>query len=240
MGGMKWLSALFVVFPIAVPAQAAERNYSVSNFDRLRITGPYRVELITGRPPSAKATGDPRATDLLDIRVDGDTLTVRAGANAWGEQAASTAGTPVIRLSTRTLRSVTLIGSGDLTIVGPLKGQKIDFVLSGSGALRAEGVDADQFSATTTGSGRMTLAGRAAKARLSSNGPGGMQAGGLVAGDLVLSADGGGDVTAQARFTATVAALGIGAVTVYGKPACTLRGTPNGPVTCGATVPPTP
>ncbi|MEG3087549.1 head GIN domain-containing protein [Sphingomonas sp. PB4P5] len=237
---MKRLLAFLCLLPLAVPAPAAERNYSVGNFDRLRIYGPYRIVLTTGQPPSAVAEGDARATDLLDMRVEGDTLTVRAGPNAWGEQPASTGGTPVIRLSTRTLRGVMLIGSGDLTIVGPVRGQKIDLALSGSGALRADAIDADQFSATTTGSGRMTLAGRAAKARLSNNGPGGMQAGGLVAGDLALSADGGGDMVAQAKFTATVAARGIGAVTVYGAPACTLRGTPNGPVTCGAALPPTP
>jgi hypothetical protein len=238
-GAMTRLPFLALLLLLAGPAQAADRTYSVSSFERLRVQGPYRVELITGQPPSAKATGAPRATDLLDIRLDGETLTVRASANGWGEQATA-AGTPVIRLSTRTLRSVAVVGSGEVTIVGPLKGQKIDLVLTGSGALRAAAIDADQLSAISTGSGSMTLGGRAAKARLSSNGPGGMQAGALVAGDLLLNADGGGDVVAQAKFTASVAALGVGAVTVYGKPACTVRGTPGGPVTCGAAVPGTP
>ena len=60
-----------------------------------------------------------------------------------------------------------------------------------------------------------------------------MQAAALVADDLLLRADGNGDLTAQARATAGITSAGVGTVTVYGKPACTVRGRPAGPVSCG-------
>lgn len=224
---------------LATPAVAAERNYSVGSFDRIRVDGPFRVVLTTGASPGAKAEGDPRVTDTLDIRVEGVTLIVRAGVNGWGEQpVAGRAGAPIIRVSTGMIRNASLTGGGDLTIVGPVKGQRIGLQLAGSGSMRADGLDADIFSASVFGTGSMTLGGRAAKVNLSTNGSAQMQAGNLVAGDLAINTDGNGDMTAQARFTATITAAGVGSVTVLGKPACIVRGKPSGPVSCGKTPPP--
>ena len=230
-----------VCLALAGPAVAAERNYSVGSFDRLRVEGPFRVVLTTGRSPSAKAEGDPRATDTIDLRVEGSTLIIRAGVNGWGEQPVSRdAAAPVIRVSTGMIRYATLSGGGDVTITGPLKGQRIELSLSGSGTLRADGVDADQFVANAIGAGTMTLGGRAAKVRLSTVGTVAMQAGALVADDLLLRTDGNGEMVAQARATAGITAAGVGAVTVYGSPACTIRGAPAGPVRCGKGPPPAP
>ena len=47
----------------AAPASAAERNYSVSSFDRIRVDGPYRVTLTTGVSPFAKASGSNAGID---------------------------------------------------------------------------------------------------------------------------------------------------------------------------------
>ena len=233
------LFAFLLASLLAVPAAAAERNYSVSSFERIRIDGPFRVILTTGRPPSAKAEGAPQVTDALDIRVEGGTLIVRAGANGWGEQpVARDRAAPVIRVSTGMIRGAALIGGGDLRIVGPLRGQRIDLALTGSGSLSTDGREADQLFASAIGAGSMTLGGRAARARLATSGPVRLQAGDLVANDLTVRADGNGDLVAQARYTASVSSTGIGSVTVYGKAACTMLGVANGPVSCGKLMPP--
>lgn len=229
---------LIAALLLATPAVAAERNYSVSSFERIRVDGPFRVVLTTGRPPGATAEGDPQVTDTIDIRVEGSTLIVRAGTGGWGEQPARGRGGLVIRVSTGMIRGATLIGGGDLRIVGRLSGQRIDLALTGSGSLRADGLDADQLFASAIGAGSMTLGGRAAKARLATSGPVQLNAGGLVANDLTVRADGDGDLVAQARYTAAVSSAGVGSVTVYGKPACTVQGTPGGPVSCGKLMPP--
>ncbi|MEN2786410.1 GIN domain-containing protein [Sphingomonas qilianensis] len=221
-------------------AAPAERQYSVGSFDRLRVDGPFRVVLTTGRSPRATAEGDPRVTDTIDIRVEGSTLVVRAGLSGWGEQAMPGRGAapPLIRLSTGMIRSASLIGGGDVTINGALKGQRIDVMLTGSGSLQARAVDADQLVASAIGAGRLTLGGRAAKVRLSTNGTVELQAGALIAGDLRVRTDGNGTLVAQARYTAEIFPAGVGAITVYGKPACTIRGVPAGRVSCGEMMPP--
>lgn len=102
-----------------------------------------------------------------------------------------------------------------------------------SGAIDAAALDADQLNATLVGSGGIKLGGRAAKVRLMTNGTGGIDAVPLKADDLILLLDGPGEIRATARFTANVTSTGLGSVTVYGKPACTVKAVAGGPVSCG-------
>ena len=79
----------------------------------------------------------------------------------------------------------------------------------------------------------MKLGGRAAKVRLMNTGSGMLDAVPLSAGDLIAILDGPGELRASARFTAKVNTTGLGAATVYGKPACTVKAVGGGPVSCG-------
>ena len=228
------LAPMLALLLLSVPTNAAERTYSIGSFDRIRVEGPFEVRLTTGASPGARAQGTPRATDGLDIRVEGTTLIVRAAVNGWGEQAvAGNAGAPVIHASTPAIRSATVIGGGQLTINGAIKGQRIDLSLTGSGSLGAGGLNADQLSATLFGSGSMKLGGRAAKVRLVTSGSGVIDAAPLSAGDLILRLEGPGEIRATARFTANVTTTGLGAATVYGTPACTVKASAGGPISCG-------
>jgi hypothetical protein len=230
---IRFLPALALLL-LSVPAGGADRTYSIGSFDRIRVEGPFEVHLATGKSPGARAEGAARATEGLDIRVEGTTLIVRAGLNGWGEQpVAGTTGAPVIRVSTLMIRSATVIGGGQLSIEGAVKGQRVDLSVTGSGTLGAAGLDADQLNATVLGSGGMKLGGRAAKVRLLTSGAGTIDAARLSAGDLILRLDGPGETRASARFTADVTTTGIGAATVYGTPACTVKATAGGPISCG-------
>jgi hypothetical protein len=64
--------ALLLLAPLmAAPAHAAERGYSVTDFDRIRIDGPYRVTLTTGRSPGARAVGAQAAIEGVAVEVQG-------------------------------------------------------------------------------------------------------------------------------------------------------------------------
>jgi hypothetical protein len=228
------LALAFALLLAFVPAHAAHRNYSIGSFDRIRVEGPFDVRLATNASPGASAEGDPKATQDLDIRVEGTTLIVSAGVGGWGEQprGGATEAT-VITVSTGMIRRATVIGGGKLTVAGPLRGQRIDLSLTGSGSLAASGIQADQLFVILLGSGDIALAGRAAKVNLTTSGPGTIAAAKLAAGDLTLRLDGNGETNATALYTANVTTTGIGAATVYGKPACTVKAVAGGPVSCG-------
>ncbi|MEN2790100.1 head GIN domain-containing protein [Sphingomonas oligophenolica] len=225
---------LFAIVLAPGSAQAADRTYSIGSFDRIRVEGPFDVRLAIGPSPGARAEGDPHATDDLDIRVEGTTLIVRAGVGGWGEQAATGAiAAPVVTVSIATIRSALVIGGGRLSIDGPVRGQRIDLSLTGSGSLSVGGLEADQLFVTLLGAGDIALAGHAAKAHLTTSGPGRIAAAPLVADDLTLRLDGNGETRVTARYTATVTTTGLGAATVYGTPACTVKAMAGGPISCG-------
>lgn len=235
---MKRLLVLFVLLLAApltlVPAAAQQRSYAIGSFDRVRVSGPYRVIVTLGVSPGAVAEGDMRATDALDIRVEGTTLIVQGRNSAWGEQpAAGSSGAPVIRVSTLAIRAVAMTGAGQVSIAGPFRGQRLDLAMSGSGTLDAPAIDADQLFVSVLGSGTMTLGGRAAIVRLTTSGTAGITASALDARDLTVRLDGSGAITASARYTAGINASGLGSVTVYGSPACTVNRNAQGPVSCG-------
>ena len=230
---MKPLLAALPLICLATPAAAEQRSFAIGSFDRVRIDGPFRVIVTLGGSPGGSAEGDVRAIGDLDLRVEGTTLIVRAGLGGWGEQGSGRQAAPVVRVSTQAIRSIVTVGAAQVSVGGPFRGQRLDLSLTGSGTLAAPTIDADQLFATVLGSGTMTLGGRAAKVRLTTSGTASIAAAPLVAGDLTVRLDGNGAIDAQARYTAAVTTSGLGAVTVYGKPACTVNAVAGGPVSCG-------
>ncbi len=229
---MKCLIIALGLLLAASPVAAAERNYSVASFDRIRVEGPFEVKLATGRPSSGHAEADARTLDLLEMRVEGTTMIIRLSGNGWGEAPKAARTAPVITLNTPALRSVLVNAGGRLTIA-PMKGQRIDIAVNGSGSIAVAGAEADQLNATVIGSGSIVIAGKAARVQLLSNGSGSIDAGALAASDLTVRVDGTGETKAMAKFTAKVTTNGLGRVTVLGNPACTVKAIAGGPVICG-------
>ena len=217
---------------MALPA-SAQRTYTVGSFDRVRVTGPFEVRLTVGESPGAHADGDADLLDQVDVRVSGNTLVVSMGVNGWGERGASPSAVPVVTLSTPRLSSAIVNGGGRLSIEN-MEGQALTLMVTGSGSIDATGLDARQLDATVIGSGSLHLAGEAAKAHLSSNGPASIDAAQLAVDDLTIRTDGAGDAHVAARYTADVNAIGVGRVIVEGTPACTVRPSRgHAPVVCG-------
>lgn len=239
--GLRWVRAILVALltlsladGIALGAaggQSTTRTVAVGSFERARVDGPFEVTIATGQVPRAKVTGPVRAVDALVIDVQGGTLTVRARPLASGEPPLAATSRLTIDLATPLLRSGSVQGGGRLSIA-PMKAERIDLSVSGSGELSVDGVRTDQLNATLVGTGRMRIAGQAQRALLQSQGAGTIDSAALTVNDLTIRADGTGDTRAAARYTARITASGLGAVTVSGRPACTVRSS-GSPVTCG-------
>lgn len=233
---MRFAMVQFLLFItlLAVPAvaQARERVFTVTEFDRIRLDGPIKVEVTTAKAPSARATGDSRGLESLSIRVEGRTLIVRPGLGGWGGYPGDVSAVPLVRLATRDVRGLVVMGGGTIT-VDRLKSQRVDLILNGSGSIDAAGIDTDRLVATLIGAGTLTLAGRAADAQISTRGAGTIAAAGLTVTDLVLNSETAGESRFTASRTARVLAGGAGGVTVAGNAACTVRAIGTGTIVCG-------
>ncbi|MGN6818404.1 MAG: GIN domain-containing protein [Sphingomonas sp.] len=228
-------SLVLALIALAAPAHAADRSYVVTNFDRVRVDGPFEVRVEVGGPggAAASATGDDRMLDDLDVSVQGATLIVRKGSQGWGERGPASGAPPAVTLRTPTVRGANVVGGGRLTLAGKVRTTRLDIQVTGAGAVEVGGIDADDVVVTVIGNGNVALAGRTARARLSTNGGGSIAAAPLDAGDVLVMMEGAGETRASARYTADITNRGLGLVAIGGNPRCTIRGQATGPVQCG-------
>jgi hypothetical protein len=228
---MRWLvSALLLLLTAAAAPQ--EKRYLITGFERVRIDGPYEVEIVRG-PTQAVGVGDARALDRLDVHVDGTTLVIGAGTRGWNLAAGEAAATPKVLLSTPVLRAI-LINGGGRARIADMRGSRIDLALNGGGAITVAALDAEELNVNITGNGMVTLAGTARKVRVRSNGAGGFDGTGFTANDAVLVSESAGGMRLGVRYTARVTALGLGTVHLDGTPECRISG--SGPVECAGKV----
>jgi hypothetical protein len=218
----------------AAPAYAADRPYPVADFDRLVVEGPYRVHLVVGRATTARANGTRDGLDRVSIETNGQTLRIRPQRNVWGADTGTDPGPVTIELTTRTLRSARLLGPATLDVEGA-GGLNVDFMVQGSGTLRATRVAADALSLGLLGAGTLELAGTAKTLRGQFQGTGSVAAANLAADAATITANTMGNVALQVNGRAEITAYGLGTVTIGGRPACVLNGPGASQVRCGPT-----
>jgi hypothetical protein len=224
------IAAIFAVF--VTPAIGAERRYSVADFDRVQIDGPYEVILMTGKPSSAVAKGDREEIERVSVEVQGGVLRIRPDRTTWSRRQPTSDGPVRVEISTRELKSATLLGSGRLSIDN-LKGLRADIAIAGSGQINAANVETDNLVTDIIGSGRISLSGKTKTLRANIQGAGDLDAARLTASEAQLITETAGTVVVHASRSARVRASGLGDVTVIGKPACTLQGASANRVRCG-------
>lgn len=224
----------FAMLLFAAPASAADRSFVVTNFDRIRVEGPFEVRVTIGQSSaSARATGDARVIANLSVEVQAGVLVVRKASNGWNEQGKVEGPAPVITLTAPELRSALVIGGGKLVIAGKVRAARLDLQITGAGLMDASGIDADDLIVTAIGAGNVSLAGKSLRARMTISGAGGIAAIPLMAGDLTVRLEGPGEALASARYTADLTSTGLGRIVVIGNPKCTTRAQGGGPILCG-------
>ena len=207
---------------VAAPAAAADRNFGVSGFDRIRLDGDYRVTLTTGVAPFAKASGDSRAIDNLSLRVEGRTLVVRSSqSGGWGSYPGAQRGAVTISIGTHELSAAYVNGAGSLDI-NRVEGLKFDASAMGAGALNIGEVAVDQLNVALAGAASTRLAGTVGKLTLIVRGASTVDSDGLGAKDAVIGAEGPAVIRLTVTETAKVNASGVGMVSLSGEPACTV------------------
>ena len=198
------LLAALMATAASVPAQAAERHWAVGSFERVRVEGPVAVSIVAGSP-RAVATGGQAILDRVTITNDGGMLVVRIAGRQWRGETGTAEPLATVSLATPHLSSVMLAAGAPVTVAG-LSGERVDLTVNGAGTLAATGIDATTLSATLVGGGTMTLAGRAATARLMANGTGTIAAEALKVDTLNVQRTDAGETRATARYTASVSA----------------------------------
>jgi hypothetical protein len=226
---MRALALLLPLLLLGAAAPPDQRSFLVSRFERLRVDGPFEVEVVRDGSPRASAEGERRALTRLAVRVEGSTLIVSGGPEGWNMRGGERVETPRIRIGAPDLRAIAINGGGRVRVSG-MEAARIDLSVNGAGTLDVSGVETSDLNAILTGTGAISLGGTAQRVRLRSNGAGSIDASGLMAGDATIVAESAGDTRIAARYNARIFALGGGTVSVGGTAECAVSG--GGPVEC--------
>lgn len=216
------LTPLLCLALTAAPAVAAERSFTVTGFDRIRVDGPYRVRLKTGVAPFAKASGSATALNAVSVEVQGHTLVVRKSPSGWGGYPGETPGPVEISVGTHEITGAWLNGAGSLAI-DKVKGQSFDMSVQGPGSMAVERLTVDRLRVGLSGSGSASAGGTAADVRAIVRGTASFDGSALNAKDATLGAEGTTVLKLSASNSAKVDAQGLAAIELGGRPACTLR-----------------
>ncbi|MCF2514735.1 DUF2807 domain-containing protein [Sphingomonas sp. G124] len=208
--------------PAAATPPNSQRNYSITDFDRIRLDGPYQVELRTNVSPYGRAIGPAASLDGVSIGVEGRTLVVRAGSGSWGGYPGQAQGPVTIEVGTHDLSTAWINGSGGLHI-DRVKGLSFDLAIQGAGSAKIDNADADNVKVGISGAGSARLGGNSKKLTAIVRGTSALEADGLTVKDAVIGAEGPATIRVTATETAKIDALGPSSVTISGKPACTVN-----------------
>ncbi len=216
------LCALAAAAAAPTDAQAATRNFAITSFDRVRVDGPYKVQLATGIAPFASASGSAQALDGLVVDVQGRTLVVHTNRSAWGGFSGQSNGPVTINLGTHDLNAAWLNGSGSIAI-DRVSGLSFDLSVQGSGLASIDQVSVDQLRVGLDGAASARLVGTALRLNATVRGSSSFDAAALAMKDVTIDAEGPAIVRGAVSGTAKVNAFGVAAVTLTGSPSCVVK-----------------
>jgi hypothetical protein len=223
-------AALGAALAAPAPAFAATRNFSVTDFDKVRVDGPYAVNLVTGRAPFARVEGSNAGLDALIVEVQGRTLVIRPNRNSWGGYPGQALGPVTVNIGTHAVSSVNLNGAGSLAI-DRVSGLSFAAAAQGAGALAIANVQSDRLSLALTGAASARVGGKVLSLTASVRGTSLIDASTLVAKDATIAMEGPGEIRAAVSNAATISAYGPGRITLTGNPSCTTKGSASATVT---------
>ena len=211
------------------PGPEATRSYQVGGFDRLAVSGPYEVNVVTGGQSGVTAKGGANLLDETEVVVEGNTLKIQPRKKKgvrWNWRN----GKAVFTVNAAALHGAAIAGSGGVKVdkvSGDFEGE-----VAGSGGLHVGQIQGGRVKFDIAGSGDVEAAGKADVVDISIAGSGDIRAGGLAARSADVSIAGSGNVQANASESANVSIMGSGDVEISGGAKCKVSKAGSGNVTC--------
>ena len=200
LAGLAWL-------PSAAHAQAG-------GFDSIEISGAAIVRFAQGAAEQVRLEGDEDAQKSVDLEVRNGVLHIRPG-GSWkfwsGERAR-------IDITARELRRVAISGAADFSAMQPVRCEKLDVSISGSGLARFDKLQADSLRFRVSGAGDGQIAGSVNELEITVSGRGEFRGENLSSQRAKVVVNGIGEVRVWATEWLGVNVSGVGTVDYWGTP----------------------
>lgn len=205
------------------------RTYQVGSFDKLAVSGPYEVNVVSGGQGAISAKGGANLLDETEVVVEDGTLKIRPKKRNgihfnWHD------GKAVFTVNAAAIHGAAIAGSGGVTIdkvAGDFDGD-----VAGSGDLKLASIAGGKIKLAIAGSGGIDASGKADAVDLSIAGSGDIRAGGLSSRTAEVSIAGSGNIAAHASESADVSIMGSGDVEIGGGAKCSVSKAGSGNVNC--------
>lgn len=212
--------------------QMGRRDFQIGAFDRVELAGSQNVVVKVGGAPSAYAEGDTGLMERLEVRVENGVLRIGQKKGKWSFGWSKDHGPITVHVTTPSLRGAEVAGSGDMKI-DTVQGDDFAASIAGSGELEVAALRAKSTSFSIAGSGGVSAAGTAETADFSIAGSGDVRAGGLQVRRAKVSIAGSGNVEAKATETADISIMGSGDAVITGTAKCNVSKMGSGQARCG-------
>lgn len=204
-------------------ADAAERKYSMSGFDAIRVGQGVNVVITTGTGPSAQAEADDRRIlDRVSFDRSSRQLVVSMKRGSVDGSSSAENGPVTVYLTTYEVKELTHVGSGTVTL-DELSGRQTRIRLGGFGAIAIGNVDSEDSDIALSGGGQVTMAGEIRKARVALIGSSTFDGKALMVERLTLTNRGASSSHVAVEREAKINNSGTGMIRIDGKPVCTIE-----------------
>lgn len=191
------------------------RIYAPGPFDSLTVDGAGQVRVVQADRDEVFVPGDEKAQDSVDVELKGTRMRIDlpGGWKFWkGGNGA------LVEVRMRHLNKLTLSGSNDVIVPGPVTGDQLTVSMAGSGLARFDHLQVGSLNFEISGAGEGQLTGKVDQLRLNVSGKGKIAAEQLRTGSADVSISGVGNASLWAVRDLRVQISGAGHVDYWGQP----------------------
>ncbi|MCZ6644454.1 MAG: DUF2807 domain-containing protein [Gammaproteobacteria bacterium] len=220
----RWLSSLWLTVFLAAGSSFAfagdgigtteDREFTVSAFDRVFISGGATVELLQGNEVHVSASGSRKVLDGLRVESGGGSLFIDTDDHGAQDL--------VIRLTFESLQEMVFDGQVVITS-DSLKVEDLIIEGNGSSSIELHGLIADELQVSGLGATKFSLSGTVQRQVINIDGSGAYRAEGLSSRTVEVSVSGVGDVLLSVKEMLDVEIAGAARVRYTGSPFVTQR-----------------
>lgn len=183
----------------------------IEDFTSLTVDIPVNVKLVISDSLNCIIHAQKNIADAIQLKVRGNELTIESEYSLKSND-------PIeLFISVPVMEEVQVNGSGDVTFINRVKGEKIKFNVNGSGNINAK-AEVEEVKGELNGSGSLTLTGAATKASYNINGSGDLNADDFSTDQTAIEINGSGDAELNVTSKLKADIRGSGNIKYKGQP----------------------
>jgi hypothetical protein len=211
---MKSTILLLLLFFVGSEISNAQetKNYSISAFESLEISGAYTVHLTQGNTCALKIEANKDVFEHLDVKKNGTKLIINFKESDYDYN-----GDIVLWISSPKLSKIEINGAVDLECENTWNLQ--DIAIEANGASKMDwNINCQTLDLSLNGASSVDITGNVQRAEIEISGAGNLDAKDFIAKNMNIALSGAGNAKVYANQTLGASISGIGIVKYYGNP----------------------